>query len=253
MPTAAASLAVLAPLTRYRHVVVLTGAGVSVASGLPTYRGAGGIYNDEELQEAMDVAALPGSLPVVWDVWGQLYRAARAAGPNAAHRALATAEVGLGARGGSLTVLTTNVDRLHTDAGSRYVVELHGHTSSARCLDDVHCRHIVQLTPEMDLPPTCPRCSGQTRPSVVLFGESLPTPAVRAAERAVRNADLFVSVGTSAVVWPANQFASLAHASGALCVSLTADPLGEDSATDAFDHLLVGRAEDELPGWAATA
>jgi NAD-dependent deacetylase len=244
-------LADVAPLSRFRHVTVLTGAGVSVASGLPTYRGADGLYTDPELEAAMYADALPGSLPTVWRVWGGLFRAARAAGPNAAHHALADAEAALGARGGTLTVITTNVDGLHTDAGSAAVHELHGHASSARCLDDVHCRTFTPLTVDTELPTPCRRCGGKTRPSVVLFGEQLPRPTLQAAERAASNADLFLSVGTSAVVWPANALVGVAKANGALCVSLTAETLTGEG--PAFDHLLIGRAELELPAWAATA
>lgn len=232
-------------------MTVLTGAGISVASGLSTYRGPGGLYNDPDIEAAMDAAALPDSLPMVWQIWGGLYTAARAAGPNPAHRALAAAAASLAGRGGRLSVLTTNVDGLHTEAGNDDVVELHGHTSSARCLNDYTCRAVTPITPATVLPPPCRRCGGPTRPSVVLFGERLPAPALRAAEVAAGNADLFLSVGTSGVVWPANALVDLARAAGALCVSLTADPI--DGATGSFDHLLVGRAEVELPTWAATA
>ena len=146
-----------------RRVVVLTGAGVSTASGLPQFRGAGGVWGDRDLMDAHDVDALPGSLDVLWATWGPLRAVVASARPNDAHRAIAS----LGDRlPGAVTVATQNVDGLHQRAGSREVAELHGSLFRSRC---TACE---QSFPDEVVPDGIPsksvlRSTGTSRPDAV--------------------------------------------------------------------------------------
>ncbi|MCA9636602.1 MAG: NAD-dependent deacylase, partial [Myxococcales bacterium] len=185
----------------YRSVVVLTGAGVSAASGLPTYRGPGGLWTaDPELARSLVAGA---SLERMWSALGPLRAALAEVRPNAAHRALADFEARHVAAGGRFCLITQNVDGLHQAAGSKNVVEYHGSLLRSRCLgacgviDDraVHAK-----------PPACPGCGGPMRPDVVLFEETIGVRQERAAKRALDECDLFVAIGTSGMVWPAASF-----------------------------------------------
>ena len=176
-------------------MVVLTGAGVSVASGLRPYRGPGGLWTDQpELAARMTAGAAPDDL---WHLFGPLRGELARAEPNAAHRALAALEARV-----PLTVITQNIDGLHQRAGSQSVVELHGALGRSRC---VACDRVTEdLVPHV----TAPRCEcgGALRPDVVLFEEPLPVDAEYAAKRALRDCDLFLAIGTSGTVSPASNF-----------------------------------------------
>ncbi|MCP3139096.1 SIR2 family NAD-dependent protein deacylase [Pyxidicoccus xibeiensis] len=230
--------------TSWRQVVVLTGAGISVASGLPTYRGPGGLWTRPEAAEVPDAAMVAGEPSRVWSLFGPLRGPLRGAAPNAAHLALAEWESRLGP-GQSFTLVTQNVDGLHTRAGSRNVVELHGSLLRTRCGN-----------PECGLPPfedvaervraePCERCGQPLRPDITLFDEPLPVDAEWAAKKALRECDLFLAVGTSGTVAPASNFVRGAKYAGAwtLLVNLTPmQPRHPD-----FDVEVLGRAEELLP------
>jgi len=228
-------------LDSYRHIVLLTGAGVSVGSGLPTYRGPGGLWEREDIAPIVDARFLPGSLPDLWRLYSQRRAHALGAVPNAAHAAIAAVQ---GARPGAVTLLTQNVDGLHQRAGSSDVVELHGSAFRTRCTH-----------PACDLPPfpddrlyesvpTCPRCGEPLRPDVVLFGETLPEAALRRAQTALDECDLFLAAGTSGTVWPAAAFVRLAAQAGARTVLVNLDAA---TGSEEFDEVHLGKAEDILP------
>ncbi|CAM3972723.1 SIR2 family NAD-dependent protein deacylase [Helcobacillus massiliensis] len=236
----------------HRRVVALTGAGLSAAAGLRTFRGPGGLWEEDPLLEAsMDVAALPDSLDHLWQVWGGVFETAAVNGPTPGHRALAR----IGAQ-----VLTQNVDGLHQVAGSRDVAELHGSAAHARCLND-DCPWRADLVagqagavprdlPERyGAPSACPLCGERTRPDVVLFGEMLDVAVIEAAERAARSCDVFLAVGTSNTVAPAALLAPLARSCGAVTVCI--DPRATTSSVSAvFDHVIAEDAHTVLPRWA---
>ena len=190
--------AVANALRQARRVAVLTGAGMSADSGLPTYRGIGGLYNDIEIEQNMPIEeilhayTLARNPALTWKYIAQIERACRAAGPNAGHRVLAAWD-----RRFELWVFTQNVDGFHRAAGSRNVVELHGNLSTRYCCA---CREAATVDVDLDqLPPRCMACDGLVRPDVVLFGEMLPPAAVAAYEREIaRGFDVMFAIGTTA-------------------------------------------------------
>src|SRR5690606_14104162 len=151
------SLAEVAPRERFTRICALTGAGISVAAGLGTFRGPDGRWTlAPEVERAMHAHLLPGNVDALWEVWGGMWKTAAAAGPTPAHRALAT----VGA-----SVITQNVDGLHQAAGSVDVVELHGSAGLARCLDDAFCGWIGPADEaRAGDPPGCAQCTEPARP-----------------------------------------------------------------------------------------
>ena len=224
------------------HIVILTGAGVSVGSGLPTYRGPGGLWESADIAKIVEARYLPGSLPDLWRLYIKRRRVALLAEPNPAHLAIAKLQ---NARPGAVTLLTQNVDGLHQRAGSPQVTELHGSAFRTRCTNS-HC-HLPPFddTRSYAAVPHCPRCGSPLRPDVVLFGEPLPEVALRQSQTALDGCDLFYAVGTSGVVWPAAAFVQIAAQAGAYTVLVNLDA-GEGS--EQFNKVYLGRAEDVLPG-----
>jgi NAD-dependent deacetylase len=181
-----------------RRVAVLTGAGVSAESGIPTFRGAGGLWRDFRAEDLATPEAFRRDPALVWEWYEWRRELIRKVRPNAAHEALARIE--------DAAIVTQNVDGLHARAGSRDVVELHGNIFRIRCTRERIVReHFEAFT---DLPPLC-SCGGMLRPDVVWFGEMLPDDAVARAVGAIQSADLLLVIGTSGVVYPAAGFVSL--------------------------------------------
>ncbi|MFP2930537.1 Sir2 family NAD-dependent protein deacetylase [Pyxidicoccus sp. 3LG] len=230
--------------TSWRQVVVLTGAGISVASGLPTYRGPGGLWTRPEAAEVPDTAMAAREPSRVWSLFGPMRGQLQAAAPNAAHLALAEWESRL-APGQSFTLVTQNVDGLHTRAGSRNVVELHGSLLRTRC-GNPQCSlpPFEDLTERAQAEP-CERCGQPLRPDITLFDEPLPVDAEWAAKKALRECDLFLAVGTSGTVSPASNFVRGAKYAGAWTLLLNLTPM-QPRHPD-FDAEVLGRAEGLLP------
>lgn len=229
-------------LSAARRVLVLTGAGISVGSGLATFRGAGGLYTDSELESFHDAANLPGSLPGLWSFWGPFRAQVQTARPSPAHEAIAAWQVRSSVERREVTLVTQNVDDLHARASSPHVHHLHGRLMRSRCLDPV-CGYTAfdPDTHDGGVPP-CPTCAGPMRPDIVLFGEPVDLDAQWAAKRAVRDCDAFVAVGTSGTVMPAAGLLRYASDVGALTVCV--DP-GE--ADPMFDHHVALPADEALP------
>ena len=224
------------------HIVILTGAGVSVGSGLPTYRGPGGLWESADIAKIVEARFLPGSLPDLWRLYSERRRVALAAKPNPAHLAIAALQ---NARPGAVTLLTQNVDGLHLRAGSPQVTELHGSAFRTRCTNPACALPPFDDTRSYDAVPLCPRCGSPLRPDVVLFGENLPEAALRQSQTALDRCDLFYAVGTSGVVWPAAAFVQIAAQAGADTVLVNLDA-GAEAAR--FNKVHLGQAEDVLPG-----
>lgn len=207
-------------LDRARRVAVLTGAGISVASGIPTFRGPEGLWRNFRPEELATPEAYAREPQRVWAWYAERYRLACRARPNRAHELLADLE---GRKGDGFLLVTQNVDGLHLRAGSRRVVELHGSLHRARC--EV-CHHRFALPPPEEFvpPPSCPRCGSRARPDVVWFGELLPPGAYEAAEEVFRRAEVALVVGTSAVVEPAASLGRVARRSGAYLVEVNPEP-----------------------------
>lgn len=233
-------------IKRYRGIVVLTGAGISKASGLPTFRGPDGLWErpDGPGANGLDAAALEEDPQGVWTYCNKLRDAVRAAQPNAAHVALAEAERAV-APGASFTIITQNVDSLHQRAGSRNVLELHGSLARTRCsLKECGAAPFDDPAPPAELP-RCEACGCNMRPDIVLFDEEIPAQAEHFAKRALRECDLFVAVGTSGTVSPASNFVRAAEHARARTVLVNLTPMVPRH--PAYDEEILGPAEELVP------
>jgi NAD-dependent deacetylase len=224
-------------IRRARHVAVMTGAGISAESGLKTFRDAGGLWEGHRPEDVATPEAFARDPLLVWRFYNARRRAMRQARPNAGHTAL----VDLSRLVERFTLITQNVDRLHRRAGSNGVIELHGN------LEDVACTrcHATVHRPDEDLPerPTCNACGGLLRPAVVWFGESLPQPAVIAAQAAAEECDVFLVAGTSRLVYPAAGLTQVARSCGACVIEINLAATGQADA----DLGVYGPAGQTLP------
>ena len=221
-----------------RHVVALTGAGVSAESGLPTFRGDGGLWRGRSPWELASPRAFQADPGLVWEFYNWRRGLVAAASPNPAHLALAAMAAYLP----RLTVVTQNVDRLHQKAGSVGVLELHGNLDNTRCTG---CGIMADRAGEALPPlPRCEACNGLLRPAVVWFGEPLPPGVWHEAREAVREADVLLVVGTSAMVQPAAGLATSVWGPGRVVIEVN---LGPTAATGAVDIGLYGPAGEVLP------
>ncbi|NNC64645.1 MAG: NAD-dependent protein deacylase [Gammaproteobacteria bacterium] len=223
--------------------LVLTGSGVSAASGVPTFRDAQtGLWAKYDAESLATPGAFRDNPALVWD-WYEWRRSLIArADPNSAHFALAE----LASMKPGLTLVTQNVDGLHQRAGSEAVVEFHGNIERNRCFE---CGIVTDSEPGTeDRPPLCEHCGGLLRPDVVWFGETIPRAALEAAAEAAGTAEVFLSVGTAAAVYPAAGLAQAAAMAGATIVEINPErtPL-----SDLADHVLDGSAASWLPTIAA--
>jgi NAD-dependent deacetylase len=225
-------------LAEARSVAVLTGAGVSAESGVPTFRDANGLWNQYRVQDLATPSAFARDPKLVWDWYNWRRSVLSEVKPNPGHYALAELEKRIPA----FTLITQNVDGLHELAGSQNVLRLHGSVWSVRCLA---CGQetLDKRIPMPDIPPHCD-CGGLLRPAVVWFGEPLPSEIWKAAEAAAQSADLFLVIGTSAVVYPAAGLAQLAKSSGARVVEIN---VAETPLTTAIDQFLQGPSGQLLP------
>ena len=187
-------------------LVVLTGAGISAESGIPTFRGPGGLWRNFRPEALATPEAFARDPLTVWEWYLWRRGLIDAAEPNAGHRAL----VALEQRHERFTLITQNVDGLHDRAGSRRILKVHGDLWHSRCTGCAYPRKDRALAYPA-LPPPCPECGVPLRPGVVWFGESLPRVVWAEAERAVAQADLLLVVGTSAQVYPAAGLIDLAR------------------------------------------
>jgi NAD-dependent deacetylase len=195
-------------------VAVLTGAGISAESGIPTFRGPAGLWRQNRPEDLATPQAFARNPRLVWEWYDWRRSFIAKAEPNAGHRAL----VRLEQRKESFTLITQNVDGLHDRAGSKRVLKVHGDIWQVRCIS---CGRQTEdrRVPLPELPPRC-ACGGMLRPAVVWFGESLPQREWREAEGAAQTAGVFLVVGTSAQVWPAAGLIETARAAGAKVIEV---------------------------------
>lgn len=229
-----------------RRVVVLTGAGVSAESGVPTFRGPEGLWRKYRPEDLATPEAFKRDPKLVWEWYAWRREKIAACRPNPAHAALAALE----ARVPELLLVTQNVDGLHAVAGSRRVVELHGclwRVCCTRCGD----RRDDRRVPPPELPPRCEaagpsggRCGALVRPDVVWFGEALPGGAVETAFGAARTAEVVLVVGTSSIVYPAAALPQIAQGAGAFVVEVNPE---QTPLTPLADVSLRGRAAEIVP------
>jgi len=222
-------------------VVVLTGAGVSAESGVPTFRGSGGLWRSYRATDLATPTAFARDPRLVWEFYSWRRELVAACRPNPAHKALAQMERRLP----DFTLITQNVDGLHQAAGSQRVVELHGSLWRVRC---TRCSYQAEdrRVPLPQLPPRCPRCEGLLRPDVVWFGEALPQGVLEQAWAAAGRASVMLVVGTSAVVEPAASLPRLAKARGAYLIEINPE---ETPLSPYADEVIREPAGQALPAW----
>ena len=222
------------------RAAALTGAGISAESGIPTFRGAGGLWRNFRPEDLATPEAFARDPKTVWEWYDWRRGLIRDAKPNLGHYALAQLERRMGGR---FVLITQNVDGLHNRAGSERVLKLHGDIWWTLCTacGDVRSDFRVPLP---ELPPRCAACGGLLRPGVVWFSEPLPARTWEQAEEAARTCDVLIVAGTSAVVYPAASLAPLAKRHGARIIEINteATPLSGEA-----DLCLKGPSGEILP------
>jgi NAD-dependent deacetylase len=222
-----------------QRIAVLTGAGISAESGLQTFRGGGGLWEGHRVEDVATPAAFRRDPALVWRFYNARRKARCSVRPNPGHLALAQLEARLGDR---FTLITQNVDGLHSAAGSQRVLELHGSLARVRCtacelIEDRGHEELVEL-------PKCGHCGALLRPDIVWFYEPLPHQVWLRAEEAARTCQCFLVVGTSAVVYPAAGLTLLARESGGRVIEVN---LERTEASAHADVTLLGPAGEILP------
>jgi NAD-dependent deacetylase len=238
--------ALIGRLRKARSVVALTGAGVSAESGVPTFRDAQtGMWARFDPLELATPDAFRRNAKLVWDWYAWRRELVSLARPNPGHRALAAIE----AAHPDFLVITQNVDGLHQEAGSTNVVELHGNIRRVKCSRDGTIVATWDDSSPRDAP-RCARCGAFLRPDVVWFEETLPDEALARAERAARDCDVLLVVGTAAEVYPAAMLPSYARHHGAAIVEINPN---RTRLSDRVDFTLRGPAGVVLPALVAAA
>ena len=228
-------------LRQSRLAVALTGAGISVESGIPAFRGSQGLWDRYDPQEYAHIKAFLTNPGKVWKMLAELGGLVDQARPNPAHTALARLEE----LGCLQAVITQNIDALHQRAGSREVIEFHGNGQRVVCLD---CGRRLALTALSlkELPPRC-SCGGLLKPEVVFFGEPIPSEASEKALQYSRRCDLMLVVGTSAVVAPASQLPWVAKQNGARIVEINLERTHlSDTISDVVLEISASRALTDI-------
>ena len=229
--------ALVAALRDARHVCVLTGAGVSAESGVPTFREAqGGLWSRYRAEELATPDAFLADPALIWRWYRWRRELVAEAQPNPGHRALAE----LADQVPRFTLVTQNVDNLHQRAGSRNVIQFHGNIFEDRCFADGS----LQAGDEGMAVPTCPECGSNLRPGVVWFGEAIPEQALNESCEAAADCDVFLSIGTSSLVYPAAGLADLAKQNGATVAEINPNPTMNAAS---FDFTLAGNSGVILP------
>ena len=223
------------------RVAVLTGAGISAESGVPTFRDPDGLWQKFRPEELANVEAFLANPELVQGWYAHRRAVVEDVEPNAGHRALAELERWVTARGGDFLLATQNVDGLHRRAGSERVVELHGSLLRSHCID---CNAGASASGISGGELTCEACGGLVRPDVVWFGESLPEEAIERATEAAAFADVYLSVGTSAVVYPAAGLPQIARQAGAYTAEINPEP---SDIAPLLHESVRGKAGEVLP------
>jgi NAD-dependent deacetylase len=232
-------------MPRRNRVVVLTGAGISAESGVSTFRDPDGIWAKYRIEDVATPQAFQADPAKVHAFYNARRRGLAGVHPNAGHHALATFERDLLERGSDFLLVTQNVDNLHEAAGSARLLHMHGQLAQAWCTA-CDTRHAWAV--DLSTTTTCPHCgaAGHMRPDVVWFGE-MPYQMERIYE-ALLACDLFVSIGTSGNVYPANGFVAIANRAGAHTVELNLEP---SEGVSMFDAAVHGKAGDIVPTFAS--
>jgi len=233
-------------IKQYKKIVILTGAGVSAASGIKPFRGAEARFEDWNAITRSSAELLDTDPGAVWQLYGSMRTEAALAKPNPAHYALAKLENSM-PPGAGFTLITQNIDRLHEAAGSKNIVKLHGDAFVTRCSNqDCDLEPFEDFNSYEDTEvPRCPNCGSVLRPGIVLFNERIPVDEQWLSKQALRDCDLFIAIGTSGTVAPASYFVRSADYEGARTVFVNLTEM--DPVNPYFKESVIGKAEDILP------
>lgn len=225
-------------LTRDIPVAILTGAGISAESGVPTFRGEDGLWKKFKPEELANVDAFMKNPDLVWGWYQHRREVINDVEPNPGHYALAQLEKKVS----DFTLITQNIDGLHRRSGSENILELHGNIQRNKC---IKCEMMYEELPDENLEkaPEC-ACGGMIRPDVVWFGEMLPEDVIQSAFTAAERSSVFFSIGTSAVVQPAASLPVAAKQNGAYLVEVNVD---RTVLTDIADEFFQGKSGEILP------
>ena len=223
-------------------MAVLTGAGISAESGVPTFRGNGGLWRNYQAQDLATPHTFCSDPKLVWEWYDWRRGLIGACEPNAAHSTLVEMERLVD----EFTLITQNIDGLHHLAGSRRIEELHGNIWRMRCTRNCQPAWEDRRVPLPDIPPYCPACGELARPDVVWFGESLPAGTLDGAFVAAQHCHLMLVIGTSALVQPAASLPLVALQCGAYVVEINPQPT---PLSDTVDKVIRQPAALGLPEW----
>ncbi len=224
----------------FKNIVILTGAGISAESGLSTFRSENGLWNNHRVEDVATIEAFKRNPAYVHDFYNDLKKEILQAKPNAAHLAITQFQKEYPAE---IAVITQNVDLLHEKAGNSNVYHIHGQIDQAVCLN---CGQTVGASGDIDTETVCPNCGviGMMKPNIVFFGENLL--CMDKVDELLRRCDLFLSVGTSGVVFPAAAFVQTAKYHGAATYEFNMEPTSNNFY---FDHHIMGPAGTTLPAF----
>ena len=219
----------------YQNILILTGAGISAESGLATFRSANGLWNNHRVEDVATIEGFQRNPALVHEFYNGLKEEIQKAKPNAAHLAITELQKNYP---GQINVVTQNVDTLHEKAGNRNVYHIHGQINQAVCLN---CGHILETFGDVDMQTACPHCqvAGMMKPNIVFFGENLL--CMNEVDRLLRSCDLFVSIGTSGVVYPAAGFVQTAKYYGADTIEFTLETTANNYLFDRHVHGPAGQ------------
>lgn len=226
----------------YQHIVILTGAGVSAESGIPVFRSETGLWENHRVEDVCVHSALVRNPQLVHDFYNNMRQGLKTKLPNEAHRAIAKLQQEWPSRGGSVTLVTQNIDDLHEKAGSMEVIHMHGELNSLWCTACGKRFYFDGISSPQMLCPYCGKAA--VRPDIVFF-EEIPYH-MEEILAALLQCDLFIAVGTSGVVYPAAGFCQYARAQDSLCVEFN---LERSAVATSFHYGLYGKASVTLPAF----
>ena len=221
-----------------KRVVVLTGAGISAESGVPTFRGKDGLWKKFKPEELATFDAFISNPQLVWEWYEYRRKLISEVKPNPGHHSLVKMEGFFE----NFHLITQNVDGLHQKAGSKDIIELHGNIKRNKCIKCGRKYEELEFSPG-EIPPKC-RCGGMLRPDVVWFGEMLPSQAINEAYKVSSLCDIFFSIGTSAVVYPAAHLPVVAKQGGAYLVEINIE---RTELSALADEVFLGKAGEIMP------
>ena len=227
-------------MSTYKNIVILTGAGISAESGLATFRASNGLWNNHKVEDVATIEAFERNPAYVHEFYNELKKELVKAKPNKAHLAITRLQKEYDA---NISVVTQNVDTLHEKAGNQNIYHIHGQINQAVCLN---CGRILETFGDVDTETVCPHChiAGMMKPNIVFFGENLL--CMDKVDHLLSECDLFLSIGTSGVVFPAASFVQIAKYNNAKTYEFNLEPTSNNYF---FDHHIYGPAGTTLPAF----